>query len=437
MTWIRTIAAIVAMGCAAVSPADADSNDRQQMLIQLGTESEEQLHERLDRIISTDTFQPDSRAYRDVYEPCLSEIIRRSTAEGAAVLQQQLDALVARSFPESGDPDFADPGSHYNLELLIALRRAKGQPDPLTILVEHGDGPLNATELFLPRLKVSIKNVDVENNDVGFRFGGDYRTGRQARWRIDVIDEDGKWVPTKRSAFGMRIAGGLFRDDVLKHGEAWETELDLRQFIEAPPPGRYQLQVLYHNTRTIVDLHDLTGLIVCRSQSIPLVISQTVIHLSEQQKLSAGEWIAALDETKPLEIVAGTYGEWVHEHVPPESSAGRLLRMGLSAALPMIEALQDESISDEKRAWILSLLFSATGHHDPAVAGALGSYSYHEGPWEVLGKRPDEEPGSGGIGFASSWTSSGGKLNPDRLQDMTNKWTEWLQTVEVKGAEEE
>ena len=36
------------------------------------------------------------------------------------------------------------------------------QRDPLTILIERGDGPLACTPLSLPRLTVTIKNVDIE-----------------------------------------------------------------------------------------------------------------------------------------------------------------------------------------------------------------------------------------------------------------------------------
>ena len=40
------------------------------------------------------------------------------------------------------------------------------------------------------------------------------------------------------------------------------------------------------------------------------------------------------------------------------------LSMGLKAAPPLVAALQEKTIGPEKRAWILSLLYSVTGEND-------------------------------------------------------------------------
>jgi len=434
MTQICDLAARAVIGLllfAFVSTVRANAEeDRPAVISQLRELSDRQLTDRLNRLLSKEDFRR-----RFEYEACLAEIVHRGKKQGVVLLQRQFDGLMAREFKRYEGSDETEPGSTYNLELLTALRRAKKQPDPLKILVERGNGPLTGTPLSLPRLKISIKNVDIERKEVGFTSGGDYRSGRQARWRLAVVDDKGKMVPTKQP-HGIIFGGGIYTEGTLKQGESWSTVIDMREFIEAPLPGRYQLQVLYHNTRTILYSEDLSGLIVCRSDEIPMALSPTVIRLTTQQQRSAQEWIAALAPTKRAKVVAGTYGEWAHDFIRPESPPGKLLSMGLNSAPPLIEALRGETISAEKRAWLLSLLYSVTGLNDPRRGSALGSYEYVEGPWQVWGGRPGEAP-SGGIGLASIGSSKGGKIDTDYQKNLTNRWIEWRRTVNVRLAGDE
>ena len=46
---------------------------------------------------------------------------------------------------------------------------------------------------------------------LGFTSGGNYRSGRQARWRIVVTDDAGKVVPVKRLN-GIAMGGGVAED---------------------------------------------------------------------------------------------------------------------------------------------------------------------------------------------------------------------------------
>ena len=437
MTLIRELVTGIAIGLIAfgfvfATQAHAEEDRPAQILVRLREVSDQQLSDRLNGLLSKDDFRREFE-----YEACLTEIVRRGTKQGAVMLRRCFDVLMDRKFKLFEGSDETEPGSTYNLELLTALRRANMQPDPLTIVVERGDRLLTATPLSLPRLKVSIKNVDIERKEVGFTFGGNYRSGRQARWRLAVVDDKGNTVPTKQPD-GLIITGGLSSEGRLKHGESWETVIDMREFIEAPLPGRYQLRVLYHNTRTILYSEDISGLIVCRSDRIAFVVSPTVIQLTEKQKRTAHEWIAALEPTKRVKVVAGTYGKWAHDFIRPESPQGKLLGMGLKAAPPLIEALQDEATSAEKRSWILSLLYSVTGKNDPCYRGVLASYDYVEAPWQVWGGAPGETP-SGGIGFASKGGGGflGGTIDANEQDQMTKNWIEWLQTVKVKVAEDE
>lgn len=426
----RIAVALVVFCSVSAEQISAEEDGPRRQLARLRKLSDPELRDRLIRFLSKDDFR---RAVE--YEACLTEIVRRGKKDWAVLLRKQFDLLTARRLKPFEGSDKTESGTNYNFELLTALRRAQKQPDPLTILVDRRDGPLTATPLSLPRLKVSITNVDIERQKVGFTFGGNYRSGRQSRWRLTLVDEKGKTVPTKQIQ-GAIMGGGLYSEGTLKHGESWETVINMRQFIESPLPGRYQLQVLYHNTRTIFFSEDISGLIVCRSTKIPFVVSPTVIHLTEKHRRTARECIAALKPTKRIKIVAGKYAKWAHGFIRPKSPQGRLLDMGLRAAPPLIEALQDETISAEKRAWILSLLYSVTGLNDPRRGNALASYHYIVGSWQVWGGAPGETP-SGGIGLASKGSSGGGKINASDQKKLTKNWIEWLRTVKVKVADEE
>jgi hypothetical protein len=437
----------------AVAAAGAERESPAQIQARLRALPDERLSERLDELLSAEDFRREFE-----YEACLTEIVRRAQDEWAAQLQRHVDALAARVVDRFDDDDDGKPGSCWNLELLTALRRVQQKPDPLRIIVDAPDDRITTPQLSLPHLKVAIKNVDVDRQDAGFIFGGDYRSGRQARWRVVVVDADNKPVPMR----GNRsfIAGGQFQEGVLERGESWETVLDLRRFIVAPPPGLYSLQVFYHNTRRIAHRTDLSGLIVCRSAPIVLEVEQTVIDLTKSEHQTAQAWIAQIDPEKELvgvagrnanqgnnfnaifarldvgikvKVIAGTYGEWAHEFIPPNSPQGKLLAMGLKSAPALIEALQQQQATTvEKRAWILALLYSLTGERDPREASAVGWYEALEGPWQVYGGKPGEGE-AGGFGFASKMIGgpADGKINAKAQQELAKQWADWLETVKV------
>ena len=70
-------------------------------------------------------------------------------------------------------------------------------------------------------------------------------------------------------------------------------------------------------------------------------------------------------DNRPLKIAIGPYGKWANEFIPPDTPEGKLLSMGIKAIPVLIDSLADKSLSDSQRAWILVLLFSATGQNDP------------------------------------------------------------------------
>lgn len=219
--------------------------------IQFNGMADQQMMDVFDRITSH-KFWHDGTT-RDLY---LNEMIRR----GGSAWEQY---LIIRSKSPPGDPTF--PTANSNLEIITALRRIQGRHDPMRIVVK--------TELQqsyppkqLPKVKVRIENVDEPGASVGFTQGGDYRSGRQDRWRIDVRDKAGKAMPLKQG----RNMGGIHSRGNIKKGDGWETTLDMNKFVAPLPPGDYTVVILYHDMQGISNERDLSDLILSRSESFTL-----------------------------------------------------------------------------------------------------------------------------------------------------------------------
>jgi hypothetical protein len=408
--------------------AREDEETRIETVAKLKSFTDEQLRQSLKKLLESSDFRNDS-----LYEPCLNEIVRRGGKTWEAILNTWLETLNKKLTKRTEVADDTEPGSHYNLELLTALRRVQKKSDPVVVLWDAQE-PLEATSLSLPRLKVKIKNLDSEKTTVGFRNGGDYRSGRQARWRIVARDGNGTQLPVRgplSSQHGLTFGGGQYQEDVLKYGESWDTVVDVGSFVKIRQPGTYSLEVLYHNTKAIADESDISGLIVSRSKLITLIVRPLVIELTMQERKQAVQGIAALNANQRLKVVAGTYGEWAHKFVPPNSPEGRVLSMGIKAVPALVESLGNKSLSDRKRAWILTLLFSATGDNDPRESSVLGEYEYREMGWQVLGSKSGEGA-SGGLAMPDEGSSSGGKIDREAQDRLIGVWEDWLKKVEVR-----
>ena len=379
--------------------------------------------------VLNDTLELSDFRSRAGYEPCLAEIVRRGGMQWEAFLKETFDALMEAKVKRHETSKELDSGSNFNLELLTALRRVSKQPDPLQIFI---DEPKELTGMgsSMPNLRVRIQNVDIEKNGVGFTIGGNYRSGRQARWRIVVEDENGNVIPV-RTRYSY-TGGGLSQEGVLRHEETWETSLSIRSFIEVPAPGKYKLTVLYHNTQTIVDAANVDGLIFSKSKPVPFTIKPLTITRSTAEREIAEKLVAELDGKKKPKIVAGTYGEWAHKLVSPDSPAGKLLKMGLPAVPTVIESLHDKAITAKKRAWLFGVLFSLTGENDPRIGSVLGSYKYAENGWQIWGGRTGDQPSGGFSSGTSGSVYSFGAIESQAQEELVKKWDQWLQKVNVQ-----
>ena len=359
-------------------------------------------------------------------ERVLCEVVRRSRdgeqnrAAWADVLAEELRRMRRAA---AAAEDFAAADVTHTLETLTALRRVQGKGDPVRVEVA---GPAEVRSVFpaLPRLDVSLVNCDVGGEAVPFTRGGDYRSGRQARWRVEARDEAGTPLPVRGPGFGM--GGGLFSIGRLGPGEKWGTSLAVESFVPALPPGRYTLRVLYHDSVCLADEPAVDGLIVCASGPLTLTVAPLVFAEDEVDAGKVGDLLGAFDDKRRLKVVAGTYGAWAHDLVPPGSPQGKLLALGLPAVPPLLDALDDPELTPSRRAVVLSLLFSLTGQNDPRdAAGVLGGYDSADGPWSVVGD------GAAGIGWGERHVPGGAKVDDAAQRVFARRWTPWKQYVRV------
>lgn len=167
-----------------------------------------------------------------------------------------------------------DEWQRENADVVTALRRAEGKPDPLQarveIVAEDDAGQPSQREF----LRVWIENVDPEAT-IYLHFGGDYRSGRRERWRIELTSTDGRRVPD--AYYPNLIGGGLGQTLSLPTGAGGKETyiLDPRKFVSPPPPGRYSLRVR-HSNQEIANSPDTTDIITWTSDPVDVVVKNRI-----------------------------------------------------------------------------------------------------------------------------------------------------------------
>jgi hypothetical protein len=315
-----------------------------------------------------------------------------------------------------------------NLELLTALRRVQGKTDPLLIvLAGKDDRRIKLDESLV--LPVCLTNVDVERAPVGIQVGGDYRSGRQARWRIQVRDAKGNLLSERPFLGGM--GGGISGSDILAYGESWATRLELSSFVWIEQPGEYTAEILYHDEYTIADYGSIEGLILSKSAPFKISVRPVTVQLHAKDREDITRWIGNLLDKGPVKIVAGIYGEWAHDFVVPQTPAGKLLASGWDAVPDLISAAVAEETPATRRAWILAILFSLTGRNDPsAEPGVIGPYQSRSADWVVRGGY-DEGAGVMGLGSGSTKAAEG-TIDPKKQLEFAARWKVWLDKGYIK-----
>jgi internalin A len=320
--------------------------------------------------------------------------------------EESLNRLLQSSLSDSSNDAFFARWRLSNLELLTALRRNQNRPDPLRILIAgklKRSYPLDEK----PDFALRITNLDEEKRAVhGFTIGGDYRTGRLARWRFEIRDEKGKMVPII-SPFGF-IGGGISQQQTLEYGESWEAELPLKKYVHITAPGKYTMRVYYHNTVEIVDRERIDDLICSHSAEMTLEVTPIRMRVTEQERQNARKWISELPDAGPVKMAIGIAEP--EKFLDPKSAPGKLQRMYTSAVPDLIDAALEPSLKPVQRAWVLAMLFAITGHNDPRGTLLFGGN-------EILG--PVEYMGEG------EGSSSGGKIDLEKQRAFAETWRVW------------
>jgi hypothetical protein len=190
-------------------------------------------------------------ANRRSVETCLTEMIRRGGSHWQGFVGNELARARAKQKPSLIE----------DLELLTALRRIQGKPDPLAVQLV-GAPELECTFPQVPTIRVRMRNVDVEGELFQFTFGGrdfgqDFPGDVQARFAVEVVDTFGHRV----TPLPMEpVQGSIqFERAPLEQGISLELEVPLAPHVKWPGAGEFQMRVLYHDRASIGEATDCDG----------------------------------------------------------------------------------------------------------------------------------------------------------------------------------
>lgn len=383
---------------------------RTEIVKKLRSASDEQLQATIVELLGSESF-----GNSQWYEPCLMEAVSRGGEKWERFLVEQLEKLNATTFvPNPQTPQHRQPGKNLNVELLTALRRVQERPDPLEIVVEPFE-KTGITPISLPRIQVAIRNRDEQA--VGIQFGGNYRSGRQPRWRVAMVNRDGTFREKIIDWPGM--GGGLSTRRMLQPGEVWKTELILEHLLEVDRPDQFQMEVLYSNNEVILTLPDLEGLVVYRSSPIEIDIQPIQVDTSVEESSLVDRLIDEIDPEELPHVLQGDYGRWAYDFLPPETPQARLLQIGLPA-IPGLVAKLNQSTSPQQRAHCLATLYSITGQKNPRYARVLSDYRYLIDGWGMKNSVQVQQ---------HSGRAYGGGMDSGVQQELAREWQRWCDQV--------
>lgn len=305
-----------------------------------------ELRAELDALRTADSL-PDGEGR---WEALLAEVARRADAAWGPWLRETVELRAAS-------------GGGGDLEPLTVLRRLEGRPDPLAIRVR---GPRSITATFpeLPTLSVAFENVDVEGRAFTVTRGGDYRSGRSARWRVELRDADGRAIPVEREPYGL--GGGLHSRTPLQPGESWEVELPLGRFAVPTGAGPFTLIVQYHDAVAIAGVEELDGYLAFASD--PRAFAwRAAPAVDADADRRADAWLARLDPSALPLIVASPW-QAADGAIPADVDPRvGLYRLGPAALPAVLEALDEPELEPGVRAQLLGLATSITGLLPPSA----------------------------------------------------------------------
>jgi tetratricopeptide (TPR) repeat protein len=351
------------------------------------------------------------------FERFLVEMVRRKTTT-------MEESLKLCSMPL--DPDLLERHPRVQqLEVLTALRRVQGKPDPVTIEVKK---PEQIVYDFpdAPDLVVSLQNRDTDNTCVAHIHGRDSRGGHASRWYFQVHDSKGNLVPGFFPWDSYRVR--MYSVGSLKAGESIEVELEARNFVRVPEPGDYSLQILFHESVWLADLGGepeeamIADRVTCHSKMLKMTVRPREIIVGQHDRAESLKLLDALPTTGPIPVVVNEYGEWAHKQIPPDSPAGKLLALGWKAVPILLNELDRKELGEKRRAWILSLLFSITKRNDPRP-DEMADYT------PILGRITTVDQFVTRESFSLHEET---KIDVDKQKEFARCWSNWKKCIVVR-----
>lgn len=363
------------------------------------------------------------------YEDCLNEMARRGGDRWAAVLQTELEQVRREVTVTNGHKSPAD-----DLEVLTALRRAQGKRDPLKVAVQWEGTPLFEFPE-LPVFALRLENDDEEGESFGFTIGGDYRSGRLARWTVEITDAAGEDV-RRPVDWPWGVGGGIFNRAVLAAGASWGAEpfrhtgdpeeprpllLPMREYALPTRPGSLVARVVYHDRRDLTYVTEPQPFVYHRSAPLPFEWAAREVTLTAAEVHELRELI----EDLYAERVYLLSTPWSPARAPEEgeTAAELLYNRGYDSLPLLLESLVADERTPEQRARLFAMLFSLTGLHDPRGArGSLGECRY-------TGRRMT---GGGEMG-GGTWRDQG--PDPEIQAPLVERWKALAPMVRLKVVE--
>jgi hypothetical protein len=262
------------------------------------------------------TAPSSARPFADLADDQLEARLRESWSAGSKELPLPWDALLLETARREGprwqalfeellasfleadrDLEPREESEHWQdhgeLELVTALRRRQGRPDPVSVEVLRGSD-LVVESLAMPRVVVRVRNQDVVPVNVPLRNCDWY-------WRIRGRASDGAPLLHDRNVvLGFCGASGVTR---LDPGKETVTELKLADCLQSFT-GKAEVQITFCNQCCILDpLVPLEGLFLFHAASVDVEVRPPGSRYSPIRRVTGPDlWPVVADDVRMRDL---------------------------------------------------------------------------------------------------------------------------------------
>jgi len=223
--------------------------------------SDAQLIEMLDRSLAFNRYWAVDE-WKTVRDVLLAEVVARNTP--------MLRSWLERTWQTMHDNQTAT--DWRSLSILTALRRCRGEPEPLSLEFVD-DPPRTATADRLPVVFVTVVNRDMDRSSLQFLHPG-FDHLQHFRAVVRRADTGAPADIPKRKTPGIigRISASLPGFRPMPYGSSVRYRIDMNNFAQGIAPGEYVVTLQYHNVLPIKGSKSVETLIVTTSPPFHLTI---------------------------------------------------------------------------------------------------------------------------------------------------------------------